>query len=78
MKNGTDNGTDVTDISTAESRRDEILRLMKLNPNITYENLMNILHISRRTIARDIDLLRSQCKLKREGDDHGGVWVVID
>ena len=29
------------------------------------------------TVARDIDLLCSQNKLTREGEDHGGTWVVL-
>lgn len=75
--NVTDNDTDVTDKSTAEKRREEMLRLMKLDKKITYDSLANILHVSRMTIARDIDLLRSQNKLIREGENHGGSWVVI-
>lgn len=66
-----------TDISAAEKRRSEILRLMKLDSKITTDYLANILYVSRRTIARDIDLLRSQNKLKRDGDDFGGNWVVL-
>ena len=74
----TDNVTeDVTEISTAEKRREEMLRLMKLDKKITYDNLANILHVSRMTIARDIDLLRSQHRLMRDGDDHGGSWIVL-
>ena len=77
--NGTDNGTESgTEESTAEKRRGEILRLMKLDKKITYDNLVNILHVSRRTIARDIDLLRSQNKLMREGGDYDGKWIVIE
>ena len=74
VPNGTDN---VTDKSMAEKRRDEILHLMRLDKKITYDNLANILHVSRMTISRDIDLLRSQNKLMREGEDHGGIWVVL-
>ena len=92
-ENVTENVTDVTenvtdvpdnvpdnvpDKSTAEKRRDEILRLMKLDKKITYDNLANILHVSRKTIGRDIDLLRLQNRLKREGKDHGGSWIVIE
>ena len=80
-ENVTDNVTDVTDnvtdISMAEKRREEMLRLMKLDKKITYDNLANILHVSRMTIARDIDLLRSQNRLMRDGDDFGGSWIVM-
>lgn len=80
--NDTDNDTDVTEgvteKSTSEKRRDEILCLMKLDKKITYDNLVNILHVSRKTIARDIGLLHSQNRLLREGEDHGGSWIVIE
>ena len=75
--NDTDGTENVTEKSTAEKRREEMLRLMKLDKKITYDNLANILHVSRMTIARDIDLLRSQNRLMREGDDHGGSWVIL-
>ena len=75
----TENVTEnVTDISAAEKRREEMLRLMRLDKRITTDNLANILHVSRRTIARDIDLLRSQNKLMREGGDYDGKWIVIE
>ena len=81
----TDNVTDVTDnvtdniidTSTADKRREEMLRLMKLDKKITTENLANILHVSRMTISRDINLLRSRNRLTRDGDDFGGSWRVI-
>ena len=53
----------------------DLNRLMKLTPNITYDNLMIILHVSRMTILRDINLLRSRNKLKREGGRKGGAAV---
>ena len=75
----TENVTEnVTGKSTAEKRRDEMLRLMKLDKKITTDNLANILHVSRRTVARDIDLLRSQYKLRRDGGDYDGSWIVIE
>ena len=66
----------VTEKTTAEKRRDEILRLMKLDKKITYDNLANVLHVSRMTVSRDINLLRSQNRLMREGGDYDGIWIV--
>ena len=78
-ENVTDNVTDnVTEGRTAKERRNEILRLMKLNPKITTENLASILHVSRMTISRDINLLRANNKVERDGDDYGGKWIVIE
>lgn len=74
----TDVTDNVTDRSTAEKRRLEILHLMRLTPKITMDSLVNILHVSRMTISRDINLLRANGKLRREGDDRSGIWVVIE
>ena len=77
-ENVTENVTeDIAEISTAEKRREEMLRLMKLDKKITTEHLANILHVSRMTISRDINLLRSQNRLLRDGDDFGGSWIVL-
>ena len=56
QKNFTESGTED---STAEKRCDKILRLMKLDKEIIYDNPVNTLHVSRRIIVRDIDLLCS-------------------
>lgn len=78
-ENVTENVTDhVSEGKNAQERRNEILRLMKLSPKITYDNLANILHVSRMTISRDINLLRTNGKLTRDGDDFGGKWIVIE
>lgn len=75
----TDNVTDnVTDGNTAEKRRAEMMHLMRLTPKISTDYLANVLHVSRRTIARDINFLREQGKLRRDGDDRSGVWVVLE
>ena len=79
IDNVTDNVTDgVTDGNTAEKRRSEMMHLMRLTPKISTDYLANILHVSRRTIARDINFLREQGKLRRDGDDRSGIWVVLE
>lgn len=81
MDNVTDEvvGTDdVTDGNTAEKRLAELLHLMRLTPKNTMDKLVNILHVSRMTISRDINLLRANGKLKREDDDRSGRWFVIE
>lgn len=57
---------DVTGGNVAEKRLAELLHLMRLTPKITMDNLVNILHVSRMTISRDINLLRARGKLRRE------------
>lgn len=75
IENVTEN---VTDEKAADKRRKEVIRLMRLTPTVTMNILANILHVTPRTISRDIDLLRANGKLKREGDDRSGRWVVIE
>ena len=76
--NVTDVIDNVTDESTSVKRQKEMLHYMQISPNITTDSLANILHVFRRTIARDINLLRSRKRLERNQDDRNGSWVVID
>lgn len=68
----------VTDEKAADKRRKEVIRLMRLTPTVTMNILANILHVTPKTISRDIKHLRANGKLKREGDDRSGRWVVIE
>lgn len=45
---------------------------MEMDKKITFDYLANTFNVSRMTIARDIELLRSQNKLMRDGDNFGG------
>lgn len=79
--NDTDNDTDSdtdnsTKLSAIEHRRKEIVRLMKLEPKITMDQLVNNLDVSRSTIARDLSRLRENGIIVRDGDDRNGHWVV--
>ena len=77
--NVTDNVTDkFSDGNSIEKRRAEMMHLMRLTPKIPTDYLANILHVYRRTIARDVNFLREQGKLRRDGDDRSGVWVVLE
>ena len=49
---------------------------MKKDSSITTTDLARILHVTRRTIHRDIDLLKQQGLLTRIGPDKGGRWKV--
>lgn len=74
---GTNDGTNGdTNKNVLENRRKTILKLMSHNPKITYEMLANELMTSRRTIARDIEFLKANKRLDREGDLNSGRWIV--
>lgn len=53
-----------------------IIEEMKKNTSITTTDLARIFHVTRRTIHRDIDLLKQQGLLTRIGPDKGGCWQV--
>jgi predicted HTH transcriptional regulator len=67
-----------SNIPNAEKRRIEILHVLHMNNKVTVDNLSNILSVSRRTVLRDLDLLRMQGKLERSGDERSGSWIVKD
>ena len=64
--------------NVTENRLLLILEEMKKNTSITTTDLARILHVTRRTIHRDIDLLKQQGLLTRIGPDKGGNWKVIE
>ena len=65
-------------ISASKVRQNDILRIVRLSPKITTEEMAQMLHVSRKTISRDLKQLRADKKIRREGDDKGGTWVVIE
>lgn len=58
-------------------RQRKILILIKESPTITGRQMSEILSVSQRTIERDLSALQKSGILKREGNDNGGVWVVV-
>lgn len=67
---------DVTEDVT-ENRRAKILKLLENNSQLSTTQLAKQIGVARRTIARDIDALKAQGRLKRIGPDKGGYWKVI-
>jgi ATP-dependent DNA helicase RecG len=67
---------DVTEKVT-EKRIVIILNEIKLNNKISIDQLAGILKVTRRTILRDLELLKKQNVIKRIGPDKGGHWAVM-
>ena len=59
-------------------RQQHIINLVKNIPAITVKQMSEIMSVSRRTIERDLTILRKVGKLRREGSDKDGVWVFIE
>ncbi len=69
VENVTDNVTD--------NRIKVILNEINLNNKISIDQLAKILKVTRRTIIRDLELLKKQNVLKRIGPDKGGHWEAV-
>ena len=61
----------------AKKREKDILNLIRSNPIITSAELAKTLEVIERTIERDTTRLREEHKIKRQGGDKGGEWVIL-
>ena len=61
---------------TKEKTKEKIMGLMKLNPSITYGELMTELSMSKGGIEYAVRKLREAGLIERIGADKGGVWKV--
>ena len=50
---------------------------MKQNPLVSAAEMAEMLSISSRAVEKQISQLKKQGKVKRDGADKGGRWVVI-
>ena len=67
----------VTENVTENNRFKRIIELIKNDNKITTTNIAKILQVTRRTIARDLDNMKSNGLIKRIGPDKGGYWKVL-
>jgi ATP-dependent DNA helicase RecG len=67
--NGPDNGP--------EKRLLQILDLIKKDHKVLLQELSEKIKVSKRTIRRDIEKLKTQNKLKRIGNEKTGHWQII-
>lgn len=67
---------DPTKISVKNSEK--ILNLLKADNSLTAESLAITLNISVRTVKRNLKQLQQDGKLRREGSDKTGYWIVLN
>jgi len=68
--------SNVTD-NVTDNRTINILNKINLNNKISIDQLAEILKVTRRTIIRDLEILKNQNVIKRIGPDKGGYWEII-
>ncbi|MDE6521950.1 MAG: HTH domain-containing protein [Muribaculaceae bacterium] len=83
VTNGTmrnDSGTiNVTnDVTNLDIRKEAIIEMMKKNKRVSVTQIAKELNVTRRTIFRIIDTLKSQNRIRRVGDLKSGTWEVIE
>lgn len=64
--------------NVTENRLNRILELLKINPAITTTELAKQIGVSRMTIYRALEVLKSQDRVLRLGGDRGGRWNVME
>jgi len=75
-----DNVTDVIDVAenVTDNRYKQIINLIKNHFNISTAEISEKLGVSKRTILRDIEKLKTQNKITRIGSEKSGHWQIIE
>jgi ATP-dependent DNA helicase RecG len=69
--------TQKTREKTREKSSEKILTLLKSDGSLTADALAEMLSFSIITIKRGLKKLQSESKIKREGSDKTGIWVIV-
>ena len=70
--------TQISSQISSQKSSQKILQLVLEDSKITTSKMAEIIGISRRAIAKQIESLKQKGKIKRIGPDKGGYWEVID
>ncbi len=71
----TNNSHDVT--NNDDLRKEAVIEMMRKNKRVSVTQIAKELNVTRRTIFRIIDTLKSQNRIKRVGDLKSGTWEVL-
>jgi len=77
-ENVTDNVTDNVTENVTENRLEQIFKILRNTPTISFNGLSEQIHVARMTIYRDIEKLKKMGLIKRIGQAKGGYWEVIE
>jgi len=64
-------------VNVPVKRKDEIRKMLLVNPNLTADELAVAFSVTAKTIKRDFTALKNEGKLKRVGSDKTGHWEII-
>lgn len=60
-----------------EANIDNVLKYLKEYPNIKQKNILNDLHLSKRTLERIIAFLKKKNYIERIGNNRSGYWKIL-
>ncbi len=63
---------------SSQKSSQKILSMIKENPEISTQEIADILNISRRAVTKQIAKLKEQGAIRRVGADKGGHWEIVD
>jgi len=72
-----DNVIEKTETVTDIPRKEQIIELMRHDKRISVKQIAKIVGVTSRTIFREIETLKSEGRIKREGSDKAGIWIVL-
>ena len=75
----TDNVTkDVTKDVTKEDRKEAIIEMISKEPEITINDIAELLNITSRTVLREFKKLMAQKRITRKGGRKNGSWQIVE
>jgi len=63
-------------VNVPVKRKDEIVKVLRINPNLTAEELAAAFSVTAKTIKRDFTVLKNEGRIMRVGSDKSGHWEV--
>ena len=60
-----------------QKSREKVLQLLRVHPEYTAKKLASAIGITEKAIEKHLSNLKAEGRLKREGPDKGGKWVVL-
>ena len=69
--------TENVPVNVPVKRKEEIIKMLFVNPKLTAEELATTFFVTTKTIKRDFTILKNEGRIKRVGSDKTGYWKVI-
>ena len=76
---GGDNGGNGGNVPVMEltERQRKIIDLIRMNPTITVTQMSVIMSVIKRTIERELAILKKEGVIAREGSARAGRWIIL-